>query len=131
MAMGRFPHGLKVSVEEMPRVDAFYVRIGDASEDPAKLKELVGALRSRHCTDEANKRLQYWEIFDADKGRFLLYQASNQTCLTNATSNLATLFQRTGLDARLAGELRYLDLQGLAVLGILSEPAREEESEDE
>ena len=120
MATGRFARGLEVSVEEMLMVDALYVRIGDAGEDPVKLKELVEALRSRNYTDEANKRLQYREICDADKGRFLLYQASKQKCLTNAKSNLATSFQRTGLDARFAGEPRYLDLQGLAVLCLLS-----------
>ena len=131
MAMGRFPCGLAISMEDIPAMDALYVRICDAGEDPTQHKQLIEGLRARNYTDEGNKRLQYWELCDTAEGRFLLYQTPKQKFLTNAKSNLATLFQRTGLDATLAGGLRYIDLEGLAVLGLLSEPTREEENEDE
>lgn len=127
---GRFHSESTYVVEERPTLDSLYVRVADATCDIRMFGCLVTALRSRNYTHEMNKRIWYWEIAIVENdGIYLLYQAPEQTWLAHAKVSLKTFFAKTGIEPSFAEGLRYLDLEGLVLLGLLRMPEEEEEAE--
>ena len=122
---GRFPEGLKITVEQNPETDVIYVHLSGMDDGWLRTsgQKFIEALRSRNYAEEASKRFSYWEICKTSQGLFLVWQAKKQKQLGNIKSNMATFFTHINLDPALADGIQFLDFKGLLLLGLFSSNA--------